>query len=219
MATSSLSILYSITSLASFLLSASGFHFSLCMMILTLDLFLWLFATYLAALLCTASTLFISACVYGSQTVLAYSTSGRARVKYACSFILIDGIFRFLRRKPRVLFALLVIQFMCWSHCNLFVNVRPKYLADVTDSSVCPWSWYLASIIFFLFVGYSENCAFIRVEFHAPFIFHSFSQCPSLSRSFCRVSASLLLDIVRYAIVSSAESLTVDVSLDCRSFM
>jgi hypothetical protein len=29
----------------------------------------------------------------------------RARVKYACSFILIDGIFRFLRRKPRVLFA------------------------------------------------------------------------------------------------------------------
>jgi hypothetical protein len=36
MATSSLSILYSITSLASFLLSASGFHFSLCMMLLTL---------------------------------------------------------------------------------------------------------------------------------------------------------------------------------------
>ena len=40
MATSSLSILYSITSLASFLLSASGLHFSLCMMLLTLDLFL-----------------------------------------------------------------------------------------------------------------------------------------------------------------------------------
>ena len=34
MATSSLSILYSITSLASFLLSASGLHFSLCMMYL-----------------------------------------------------------------------------------------------------------------------------------------------------------------------------------------
>ena len=40
MATSSLSILYSITSLASFLLCASGLHFSLCMMLLTLDLFL-----------------------------------------------------------------------------------------------------------------------------------------------------------------------------------
>jgi hypothetical protein len=137
------------------------------MMLLTLDLFLWLVATYLAALLCTASTLFISVCVYGSQTVLAYSTSGRARVKYACSFILIDGIFRFLRRKPRVSFALLVIEFMCWSHCNLFVNVRPKYLADVTDYSVCPWCWYLASIVFFLLV----TRAFIRVEFHAPFIF------------------------------------------------
>jgi hypothetical protein len=24
---------------------------------------------------------------------------------------------------------------MHWSHCNLFVNVRPKYLADVTDSN------------------------------------------------------------------------------------
>jgi hypothetical protein len=40
MATSSLSIVYSITSLASFLLSASGLHFSLCIMLLTLDLFL-----------------------------------------------------------------------------------------------------------------------------------------------------------------------------------
>ena len=57
-----------------------------------------------SAFLCTASTLSISVCVYGSQTVLAYSTSGRARVKYACSVILIEGIFRFLRRKPRVLF-------------------------------------------------------------------------------------------------------------------
>jgi hypothetical protein len=25
-------------------------------------------------------------------------------------------------------------------------------LADVTDSSLCPWSWYLASIVFFLLV-------------------------------------------------------------------
>jgi hypothetical protein len=48
---------------------------------------------------------------------------------------------------------------------------------------------------------------------------HSFSQCSSLSRSFCRVSASLLLDIVGYAIVSSAKSLTVDVNLDWRSFI
>jgi hypothetical protein len=28
-----------------------------------------------------------------------------------------------------------------------------------------------SGINYFLFVGYSEYCAFIRVEFHAPFIF------------------------------------------------
>jgi hypothetical protein len=38
------------------------------MMLLTLDLFLWLFATYLAALLCTASTLFISVCQASTLT-------------------------------------------------------------------------------------------------------------------------------------------------------
>jgi hypothetical protein len=77
---------------------------------------------------------------------------------------------------------------------------RPKYLADVTDSSVCPWSWYLASLIFFLLVTLST------VHLSGwNFMHHSFSQCPSLSRSFCRASASLLWDIVRYAIVSSAK--------------
>jgi hypothetical protein len=79
----------------------------------------------------------------------------KCTVKYACSFIPIDWIFRFLRKKPRALFTLLVIEFMCWSHCNLSVNVRPKYLANVTDSSLCPWSWYLASIVFFLWVTLS----------------------------------------------------------------
>jgi hypothetical protein len=55
--------------------------------------------------------------------------------------------------------------------------------------------------------------------YYINFMHHSFSQCPSLSRSFCRVSASLLLDIVRYAIVSSANSLTVDVKLNGWSLM
>jgi hypothetical protein len=59
---------------------------------------------------------------------------------------------------------------MCWSHCNLFVNVRPKYLADVTDSSVCPPCWHLTSIVFFLLVTLSTV--------HLPgcnFMHHSFS--------------------------------------------
>jgi hypothetical protein len=58
--TSSVSILYIIISLASFLLFDKGLHLSLWSMLLTLDRFLWLLATYLAALLCTASILFIS---------------------------------------------------------------------------------------------------------------------------------------------------------------
>ena len=60
MDTSSLSILCIIISLASFLLSAKGLHLSLWSMLLTLDWFPWLLTTYLAALLCTASILFIS---------------------------------------------------------------------------------------------------------------------------------------------------------------
>jgi hypothetical protein len=50
MDTSSLSILYIIISLASFLLFAKGLHLSLWSMLLKLDRFLWLLTTYLAAL-------------------------------------------------------------------------------------------------------------------------------------------------------------------------
>ena len=60
MDTSSLSILYIIISLTSFILFVKGLHLSLWSMLLTLDRFLWLLTTYLAALLCTASILFIS---------------------------------------------------------------------------------------------------------------------------------------------------------------
>jgi hypothetical protein len=44
---------------------------------------------------------------------VAYSTNGRTNVWWACSLILIDGIFRFLLRNPRVLFALAVTLYMC----------------------------------------------------------------------------------------------------------
>ena len=38
--------------------------------------------------------------------VMAYSTSGRTRVKYAFSMMAVAPMFRFRRRKPIVLFAL-----------------------------------------------------------------------------------------------------------------
>jgi predicted transcriptional regulator len=52
-------------------------------------------------------------------------------VKYACSFILIDGIFRFLRRKPRVVFALLVINHRNRSSVsNIIQRLKRRPLAD-----------------------------------------------------------------------------------------
>ena len=77
---SSLSILYIIISLAYFLLFAKGLHLSLWSMLLTPDRFIWLLTTYPAALLCTASILFISVFIQEFQTVLAYSTNGRTIV-------------------------------------------------------------------------------------------------------------------------------------------
>jgi hypothetical protein len=64
---------------------------------------------------------------------------------------------------------------MYWSHCNLFVSVMPKYLADVTDSSVCPWSWYLASIVFFLLVQAYFTLARPLVEY-ASTVWDSYTQ-------------------------------------------
>jgi hypothetical protein len=43
----------------------------------------------------------------------------------------IDEIFRFLRRKPRVLFALFVMESMCWLQFTLSVMVTPRYLDTI----------------------------------------------------------------------------------------
>jgi hypothetical protein len=76
MDTSSLSMLYIIISLASFPLFAKRLHLSLWSMLLTLDRIFWLLTTYLAALLCTASILFISVFVLGFQTVWHIQPTG-----------------------------------------------------------------------------------------------------------------------------------------------
>ena len=73
-------------------------------------------------------------------------------VLYACSLIDIDEIFRFLRRKPRVLFALFVMESMCWLQFTLSVMVTPRYLADVTAASNCPRMVYSDTMGFRLLV-------------------------------------------------------------------
>ena len=77
--TSWLLILYSMVKRAFFLLSSSGVHFSCSIISVTDDLFLYLFVTYLADLLCTISNLCLSFCRCGSHSALAYSTVGLTR--------------------------------------------------------------------------------------------------------------------------------------------
>jgi hypothetical protein len=98
----------------------------------------WLLKTNLAALRCTLSS-FLMSVWWGSHTGLAYSTSGRTRVLYACSLIDIDEIFRFLCRKPRVLFASFVMgptRRLWQSHDNAYQV--PHCRIDVRKMSFFP---------------------------------------------------------------------------------
>ena len=53
-----------------------------------------------------------------------------------------EGILRFLRRRPSILFALLVTLLMCWFHCKSDVIVSPKYLAESVSDKFWLWRVY-----------------------------------------------------------------------------
>ena len=95
------------------------------MMELTQEVWWCLFVTHLAARRCTFSIVFISFAECGSQLVAEYSRIGRSKALYAVSLGFLFPIFRFLLRKPNVLFALLVIQVV------LYVNAKVFCCADV----------------------------------------------------------------------------------------
>jgi hypothetical protein len=82
------------------------FHFSVSSMVSMMDLFPCLLHTYLAPLRCTISRVCMSFCVYGSHTIDAYSIVGLTSELYAFCFVVVDPMFRFLRRNPSVLLAL-----------------------------------------------------------------------------------------------------------------
>ena len=88
------------------------------------------------------------------------------RVDVLGSLIDIDEIFRYLHRKPRVLFALFVMESMCWPQFTLSVMVAPRYLADVTAVSNCPRMVYCHDGV--LLAGDGEDCTFCWMELHAP---------------------------------------------------
>ena len=64
--------------------------------------------------------------------MLAYSTRGLTRVKYALSLTYVAPMLRFRLKNAIVLFALSQMLFICWSHFILSVRVTPRYLADST---------------------------------------------------------------------------------------
>ena len=81
----------------------------------------------------TFSSLSISFWWWGIQTGAAYSL-GRIRGLYAAALVSLGAKAIFLRRKPIVLVALLVISLICWHHSRSSVIWTPKYLAEETFS-------------------------------------------------------------------------------------
>ena len=69
---------------------------------------------------------------------MAYSTSGRTRVKYAFSMMAVAPVFRFRRRKPIVLFALshqLAVGYVV-CHSEYFAEFRPTLLISLRSPRV-----------------------------------------------------------------------------------
>ena len=90
----------------------------------------------------------MSFAVCGSQTVAEYSRIGRTKALYAVSLVFLFPIFRFLLRKPSVLFALLVMVSMWGPQFRLSCMLMPRYFAVLTFCTLCPCSWYDGTIFF-----------------------------------------------------------------------
>ena len=84
--------------------------------------------TYLVGRLWTFSIWLIWVLVWGSQTAEAYSNCGLTSALLAWDFSSEDLIFKFLFKKPKDWFALLVIEFMCLFQFRLLWSVMTKHL-------------------------------------------------------------------------------------------
>ena len=69
----------------------------------------------------------------GSQTQLANSTVGLTIDMYAVSLVLVDTIFKFRLKNPRVFFALVVTEVICWPQSKVLLVIHPRYLAELTS--------------------------------------------------------------------------------------
>ena len=77
-------------------------------MVLILAVYWYLFSVKRAAILRTISTWFAKFSVNGPHAELAYSSEGLTKDLYAFSFVAGGPILKLRRRKPKVLFAILV---------------------------------------------------------------------------------------------------------------
>ena len=68
----------------------------------------------------------------GSQTQLANSTVSLTIDLYGVSLVLVDAIFKFRLKNPRVLFALVVTEVICWPQSKVLLVIHPRYLAELT---------------------------------------------------------------------------------------
>ena len=121
------------------LLSSNVSQCSWSSILLTLLVLLYLLVAYLAARRCTISTLLVRVLVYGLQTEEQYSRCGLTSDVKALLFTEVLDILKFLRRKPRVLFAFLVILSIWMFQERLFVRLTPRYLVPVSDSKMWPF--------------------------------------------------------------------------------
>ena len=74
----------------------------------------------LAPLRWTISLVLMSTLSCGSQVQLANSPVGLTIDMYAVSLVLVHAIFKFHLKNPRVLFALVVTEDICWPHPRNF---------------------------------------------------------------------------------------------------
>ena len=84
----------------------------------------------------TISTRWVCFFVWGSQTVLQYSTWGRTRAEYVVDLMALEDTRTFRLSTAMVELALAVAFAICVSHLRLPDTVRPRYLTSSTTLSV-----------------------------------------------------------------------------------
>ena len=154
--------------------------------------------------------MFSSVCVCGGDhTVEAYSNFGLTSVLYATDFRSLLWTRMFLFRKPRVWFASWL--YYQYGYSMIGQILTPRYFADETLASMISCRKYLVSI------GVLRRVTWRTWHLEGlKLISHIFSLFSRLSRSFWKTWPSLCELRAKYIAVSSAKSLTLDLTCSGR---